>query len=88
MFAYVALLSHVLTIFAYDLLLFINQCVMQMSDFKKVVNYIYEGLYYCFFRFRSNFCVRRTACVHDGTVPVCFLCADDQEWELVDCVNV
>ena len=38
--------------------------------------------------FRSVFCVGRTACVHDRTVPVCFLCADDQEWESLDCVNV
>ena len=38
--------------------------------------------------YRSVFCVGRTACVHDGTVPVCFLCADDQERESLDCVNV
>ena len=36
----------------------------------------------------SILCVGRAASVHDGTVVVCFLCADDQECESLNCVNL
>ena len=54
--------------------------VSSFQNIKPMFQHLKRNMFY----YRLFFVWDKQSCVHDGTVPIFFLCADDQEWESLD----